>query len=112
MKSDGGNREQDDFLYLDGAHLDGYRNGDWKVKLPFKGFAGASWKNAVPAHDTLLFNLKEDPGEKHNLFETRKEFAKDLLEEMDSVYVGMGELPPSLIVNTPTDDSHYKMIGK
>ena len=105
-----GKREQNDYLFINGANLEGYRHDDWKVKLPFEGFAGSPWKNPVSAHDTLLFNLKDDPGEKNDLYEQNKEFAKQLIEKMDSAYSNLGELPPSLILNTPADNSHLKKI--
>ena len=55
-----GERISKEFLYYDGAELQCYRNGDWKLKLPYRGFHGSNGKKAVAPHDTLLFNLKSD----------------------------------------------------
>jgi hypothetical protein len=52
-------------MYFDGANLQCFRKGDYKIKLPYVGSTYAKWIQAVPAHDTLLINLKTDPGEKN-----------------------------------------------
>jgi arylsulfatase A-like enzyme len=103
-----GNRKNSDLLFLDGKQLQGYRSGQWKVKLPYKGFRGNKWKQLVKAHDTLLFNLNTDPGEKNNLFEKYPEKAKEILKEMIEKYQDMGKLPPSLITKAQADQSHFK----
>lgn len=105
-----GKREQSDYLFLDGETLEGFRQGDWKVKLPYKGFAGSPWKNPAPAHDTLLFNLKDDPGERNNLYDSKKKRAKQLIMDMNTAYSNLEELPPSLILTLPTDNSHFDLI--
>ena len=106
--TDKGNRKNSDLLFLDGKQLQGYRSGQWKVKLPYKGFRGNKWKQLVKAHDTLLFNLNTDPGEKNNLFEKYPEKAKEILKEMIEKYQDMGKLPPSLITKAQADQSHFK----
>ena len=106
--NDKGNRKNSDLLFLDGKQLQGYRSGQWKVKLPYKGFRGNKWKQFVKAHDTLLFNLNTDPGEKNNLFEKYPEKAKEILKEMIEKYQDMGKLPPSLITKAQADQSHFK----
>ena len=106
--TDKGNRKNSDLLFLDGKQLQGYRSGQWKVKLPYKGFRGNKWKQLVKAHDTLLFNLNTDPGEKNNLFEKYPEKAKEILKEMIEKYQDMGKLPPSLITKAQADRSHFK----
>lgn len=106
--TDKGNRKNSDLLFLDGKQLQGYRSGQWKVKLPYKGFRGNKWKQFVKAHDTLLFNLNTDPGEKNNLFEKYPEKAKEILKEMIEKYQDIGKLPPSLITKTQADQSHFK----
>ena len=106
--TDKGNRKNSDLLFLDGKQLQGYRSGQWKVKLPYKGFRGNKWKQFVKAHDTLLFNLNTDPGEKNNLFEKYPEKAKEILKEMIEKYQDMGKLPPSLITKAQADQSHFK----
>ena len=106
--TDKGNRKNSDLLFLDGKQLQGYRSGQWKVKLPYKGFRGNKWKQFVKAHDTLLFNLNTDPEEKNNLFEKYPEKAKEILKEMIEKYQDMGKLPPSLITKAQADQSHFK----
>lgn len=101
-------RQSNDYLFLDGSELQGYRQGDWKIKMPFKGYEGSRWKKAVAAHDTLMFNLKDDSGEKNNLYLSNKETAKKLIQDMHIKYEKMGKLPSSLILRTPEDNSHYK----
>ncbi|MCF8357919.1 MAG: sulfatase [Prolixibacteraceae bacterium] len=106
-----GKREGDSYLYFDGSDLQCYRKGNWKIKKPYPGFAGASWKQAVAPHDTLLINLKKDVGERTNLFETNKKLTRELFDEMWEKYDALGELPPTLTVNTPADNSHYEYLS-
>ncbi|MBN1599748.1 MAG: sulfatase [Bacteroidales bacterium] len=105
-----GKRTSDYIMYYNEGNLKCYRKGAWKIKMPFEGFAGAPWKKAVAAHDTLLFNLKKDPGEKENLFKQYPDTAGMLLKEMIDMERSMGEFAPSLIVNSPADNSHYEYL--
>lgn len=105
-----GKRAKSNYLFLDGKRLDAYRKGDWKVKLPFKGFKGTRWKDKVEAHDTLLFNLKKDPGEKSNLFDENKEQARELIKEMRVELEAVGKFPNSLTLRKPSDNSHIKYL--
>lgn len=107
-----GQREAHPFLFFDGSDLQGYRRGDWKIKKPYEGFAGANWKKAVAAHDTLLINLKEDPGERHNQYANHGDLARLLFREMDEAYLDLGQLPPSQVLRTTADKSHYEAIDK
>jgi arylsulfatase A-like enzyme len=102
-----GIRSDSTFMYFDLAELQCYRRGDWKVKLPYAGFEGARWKKAVAAHDTLLFNLRKDPGEKENLHTYYPEKSRELIREMNRRYKDMQPLPSSLVIKTPADESHY-----
>jgi arylsulfatase A-like enzyme len=102
-----GKREGKEFLYYDGSLLECYRNGDWKLKLPFAGFRGADWKQAVAPHDTLLFNLKSDPGEQHNLCAEMPEKVAEMATLMEAYRASKGELPPSLVIGDQADRSHY-----
>ena len=108
-----GKREGTEFLYYDGGDLQCYRNGDWKLKLPFRGYRGSNGKRAVPPHDTLLFNLKSDPGEKVNLYAEQPEKVVDMLALMEAYKNSKGELPPSLVLGNQADRSHFRyLIGK
>jgi len=102
-----GKRQDSTYLYFDGKELQCYRKGQWKIKKPFAGFQGADWKKAVAAHDTLLINLKDDPGENNNLYQKKSDLAKDLFLEMENKLNDLGELPPGLVIKTGVDQSHY-----
>ena len=104
-------REEEGFLFLEYEELTGYRKGEWKVKRPFKGFEGTWWKNTSSGHDSLLFNLKNDPFEIDNLFNANKEFARKLFNEMEEEYSNLGELPPSINLRTPADESHLEYLN-
>ena len=102
-----------EFLYFDGSDLQCYRNGEWKLKLPFKGYHGSNGKAAVPPHDTLLFNLKSDPGERVNLCKENPEKVQEMLSLMNAYKESKGALPPSLDIGAPADPAHYRsLIGK
>ncbi|MCF8225498.1 MAG: sulfatase [Bacteroidales bacterium] len=102
-----GKREQNEFLYYDGTKLECYRKGDWKIKLAYDGFEGATWKHAVPPHPLLLINLKEDPGELNNLAEEYPEKVKEMLESMEQYKQSKGSFPPPLFIRSDADRSHY-----
>lgn len=107
-----GKRSGDAYLYFQGSELRSFREGKWKVKVPFGGFDGAIWQKAVAAHDTLLFDLESDPGERNNLYSKYPDKAKGLLVKMKKCQIEMGELPPSLVVSTPADESHNESLKK
>jgi arylsulfatase A len=102
-----GTRKGREFLYFDLAELQCYRNGDWKLKLPYPGFAGTAGKKAVAAHDTLLFNLKEDPAERVNLSGERPDKVAEMVDLMQAYLESKGEFPPSLEIGRSEDRSHY-----
>lgn len=102
-----GSRVANEFLYYDGAKLECYRKGDWKIKLAYQGFPGQRWKQEVPAHPLLLINLKEDPGELNNLAGDYPDKVKEMLEGMERYKQSKGELPPSLFIRSDADNSHY-----
>lgn len=105
-----GERAGDTFIYYYLANLRCYRKGDFKAKVPFPGFKGSPVMKAVAAHDTLLFNLKEDPGEQNNLFDSQPGLARELLREMEAQVEALGPLPPSLVIRSPADRSHLKYL--
>lgn len=108
-----GIRSGREFLYFDGWDLQCYRNGEWKLKLPYNGYHGSNGKAAVPPHDTLLFNLKSDPGEQVNLCEENPEMVREMLSLMEACKDSKGELPPSLVLGERADHAHYDyLIGK
>jgi arylsulfatase A len=87
--------EQTLFYYMNGE-LRAYRNGDWKIKLPYKGQVGfLSWlqDGFVSGHELLLFNLKDDPGESNNLVAENANRVKVMLAEIDEFKASLGTLP-------------------
>ena len=107
-----GNREEDTFLYYMLSDQRGYREGDWKIKRPYKGFAGSRGMKAVEAHDTLLFNLKNDPGETTNLAKENPEKLAQMMRAMDLAVKQLGPLPPSKVVGTAQDNSHFEYLDQ
>ena len=105
-------RKEATHLFLNGSNLTGFRKGDWKVKLPYSGNSKSKFIQEVKKHDTLLFNLKSDPGEKNNLYKQHKERAKNMLKEMNQSYTNMGKLPKSIVVRTLADNSHFDALEK
>ena len=97
-----------EYLYFDYERLEGYRKGDWKIKLPYGGWPGSWYKSPIDAHDTLLFNMSNDPGEKNNIFEDNKELARNLASSMTKKYNELGELPSSIIIRSDADESHLR----
>lgn len=99
-----------EFLYFDLAKLEAYRNGDWKVKLPYEGFRGATWKQGVAPHDIQLFNLKSDPGEQVNLAMEQPEKLAEMLKLMKLYEASKGEFPPSLSIGDEADKEFYDIL--
>ena len=106
----GGKRNSQQFVLYDGMKPDAYRDGDWKVKLPYAGFPGARYKQKVGAHDTLLINLENDPGEANNLYDENKELAKKLIDQMNIQNAQLGPMPGPLSVREAADESHYQYL--
>lgn len=100
-----------DYLFFDYEKLEAYRRGDWKVKLPYEGWPGSWYKSPIDSHDTLLFNLRKDPGEKNNIFDSNREMAKSLIDLMNVKYKEMGKLPESIVIRSDADESHLKELS-
>jgi arylsulfatase A len=107
-----GNREGDSFLYYMLASQEAYREGDLKIKRPYEGFAGSRGMKKVDAHDTLLFNLKNDPGETTNLAKENPEKTAQMMRAMELAVKQLGPLPESKVSRTPQDNSHYEYLEK
>jgi arylsulfatase A len=106
-----GSREADTFLYYMLSSQEGYREGDWKIKRPYAGYAGSRGMKKVDAHDTLLFNLKTDPGETTNLIKENPEKTAQMMRAMELAVKQLGPLPESKVVRTPQDNSHFEYLG-
>lgn len=105
-----GTREGNEFLYYMGADQRAYQEEGWKVKRPFVGYQGSPGMKAVAPHDTLLFNLKSDPGETQNLAKGNPEKLAQMMRAMDLAVQQLGPLPESKIVRSPSDNSHYEYL--
>ncbi|PSL27872.1 sulfatase family protein [Dyadobacter jiangsuensis] len=102
-----GKRKGDEFAYYSNGIIEAYRKGDWKIRLPQKDVKAGN-AVIVPAADTLLFNLKTDIGEQHNLLKSNPAKAKELLASLETYKNKIGETPPPLVQRMPSDDSHIK----
>jgi len=64
----------------------------------------------VPPHDTLLFNLKSDPGEHINLCKEMPGKVLEMVSQMEAYLQSKGPLPPSLDIGDQSDRSHYRYL--
>ncbi|MDR3268232.1 MAG: sulfatase [Tannerella sp.] len=95
----GGNRLSDQYVYfLNNRDPSGIRIGDWKLSLPQEQIKGNFWRTTTAAHDTVLFNLKEDIGETVNLYRKYPQKATELVAALEQYKAGFGELPPVLVM--------------
>jgi arylsulfatase len=93
-----GNRASDRYAYFrNNKDITGLRAGDWKITLPEEQINGNFWRASTAAHDTLLFNLREDVGEKVNLYKKETGKAKELVEALDKYKAEFGDIPPALV---------------
>jgi len=102
-----GKRKGDELLYYFNGAVQAYRKGDWKIKLPYAGNRGIMGVKDVAPHDTLLFNLKRDAGERTNLARSHPEKVRELLAAMQSYQARLEPAPP-LVQGIPADKSHIQ----
>jgi len=76
----------------------GLRVGDWKISLPQGEIKGNFWRKTTAAHDTLLFNLKEDPSERNNLYNVNVSKSKKMITAVDEYKANYGDIPPALVM--------------
>ena len=84
--------------FLDNKTATGLRIGNWKISLPQEAIKGNFWRASTAAHDTLLFNLKDDPSETTNLFHKYPEKAKEMTIALDAYKTEFGYIPPALVM--------------
>ncbi len=101
-----GTREDTDFAYWSRGKLMAFRSGDWKIKMPRGPYHGRYTYAGEPAHDTLLFNLNKDPGERDNLLKENPEKISEMVLKMQDYLDELGPLPPGLELKEPADNSH------
>lgn len=85
-----GKRANQDFAYIRSlpglpSDIEAFRSGDWKLKLPEGKKQGDFWQPDEPAHDTLLFNLRKDIGERYNLAAQHPEIVHRIATKIDSL---------------------------
>jgi arylsulfatase A-like enzyme len=105
-----GTRSAETLAYYMNGQLRAFRSGDWKVKLPFAGTAGSKGQLRVAPHDTLLFNLRTDPGEQLDLSETQPQELDRLMAEMADFKQSLGPVAPRKNVRNNADESHYRYL--
>lgn len=85
-----GKRAHEAFHYFHRGEHQAMRLGEWKLKRPFKGLVYAK----PIEHGTLLFNLRDDPGEQNNLAEAHPEIVARMEKAMDEFWASLQPLPP------------------
>jgi len=85
--------------------IEAIRKGKWKLKRPYdsktiplpgvikfflKGEAG------LASHDTMLFNLEDDPAEEKNLAASHPEILEEMQASLESFEAKFGNTPPSI----------------
>jgi len=98
-----GKRKGNELAYYYNGKLEAYCVGDWKIKLPYKGNKGTFALKELVAHDTLLFRLKDDPGEKNNLAASHPDKIKELTAKMQAFQKSLGKLPGGKFVRSEAD---------
>ncbi|GHV57068.1 arylsulfatase [Bacteroidia bacterium] len=94
----GGNRKSNTYAYFrTNKEASGLRIGDWKITLPQDRIKGNFWRASTAEHDTLLFNLKDDPSEKVNLFKKYPQKAHEMALALNDYKKNFGNIPPALV---------------
>ena len=76
-------RQNEDFCFISNGKIEAYRSGDYKIILPKKVVKGNFWVADVPAHDTVLFNVRLDMGETKDLFRSDPVKVKELVSRLE-----------------------------
>ena len=93
-----GKRASNAYAYFrDNKEVTGLRVGDWKISMPQEMIKGNFWRASTAAHDTLLFNLKDDPSETTNLFHANSQKAKEMVSAFKKYRDSFGNIPPALV---------------
>lgn len=95
---DKGKRKNHDFAYIDNGKITGFRSGDWKMLLPENNRKGNFWVKDVPAHDTLLINLRNDITEQTDLKTKYSETFRLLNQKMNAFKETLRNCPASLFL--------------
>ena len=79
-----GSRGKEEFYYFDASNIRACRVGDFKLKLPTGEYVGNANMATVPAHDSLLFNLRNNIGETTNLLASNRELVSQLKTKINN----------------------------
>ena len=110
-----GQRQGQDLAYYSvyTNEIGAFRSGDWKLKLPMeRPYEGRYGYAGEPAHGLLLFNLKDDPGEKNNLAEQQPEKVQELQQKIADFEQALGPVHPLHKFKPPADRSHEEYLQK
>ena len=106
--------ERRQFFYMAplSDNIAAYRDGDWKLKLPRSGYPkiiDSILKFNTYSHGLLLFNLKDDPHEQHNIADDHSEIAARMQQAITDMEANIAsEIPRKLYMNaTPSDRKGY-----
>lgn len=72
------------FFYFENEKIAAFRYGNYKLVLPRGPWKGNKFVPDVAAHDTLLFDLKSDIGEKINIFNSEKAAATEVISRFNT----------------------------
>jgi len=90
-------KEEREFPFIEFGKVIAYRKGDWKLILPENKRPGNYWVADVPAHDTLLFNLRQDIGEQIDVSALHPEKVRELTEALEAFKETIKDVPPALM---------------
>jgi arylsulfatase A-like enzyme len=99
----GGQREDEEFFYFHRHFVRAYRSGDYKLFLPEEVKKGNRFIADVPAHDTLLFNIRYDVAETVNLASIYPEKVKEMALEVERFKHSIKDLKPHEGMRKPKD---------
>ena len=108
-----GKRQGKDLAYYSvyTSEIGAFRSGDWKLKVPMeRPYNGRYGYAGEPAHGPLLFNLKDDPGEKNNLAEQQPEKVEELQQKIADFKENLGSVRPLHKYKPPADRSHEEYL--
>jgi arylsulfatase len=93
-----GHRENERYAYFHkNSEVTDLRVGDWKISTPREAIRGGFFRAGTDEHGYLLFNLREDPSERCNLWYKFPGKAAEMLRELESFRAGFGDVPPKLV---------------
>ncbi len=106
-----GKREEQDLVFFNEGKIEAIRSGDWKLKLPLKGYPFSFLRFIHPGipgpHELYLFNIKDDPEEKKNLADQFPDKVKELKVKLNTFETQLGIVPEGLPIGKNMDYSGF-----